>query len=524
VLRRGTHSRLSDSTFTASRPTSFPPPPPWLPFIASQSMSSTVTEGTHISKLLPKTVSILPSAPTLPVELLFIIFDIVSEDSLSYQGFCNDINFPEVLLQLRSPWGLRSAIHPWLRNLRLACRTFKAIIEPPNCFMKNEFATICTTTKAVFINSAADVHICLQRLLDEPSRSHRIVLLDLITFYHSRPGESILQPFDVLCTIADSLPSIRSLILGTRNYASITKIARFWGRLNAAFPYLTCLILRSTITTTYEDPEVVFQHLEILDVDHVQLDNSVIFPVLRHVAFGLMDSPERMRFKAPMWANLESLMVRVIVEPIPRISWHWLPKLKLLGIPCRQGASFARLPASHPLRHLHLYVRAGPDHKSGYGYVYFFAWVKEIVQWYPTVTRVSLSSFYPHERIGNKMEGFNEQNANEIGFTFTQCNKDARGRKDFQILERLPYQPPPPARTKQVIQATPETSKPRPPTHSTRTQQSTPRATKQTYPPVRHKSRAPKQTYPPAEYMPRARGTQNWWDKFCNIILCRSHS
>jgi hypothetical protein len=425
-----------------------------------------VTKHTHISESLPKTVSILPSAPTLPVELLFIIFDIVSEDSLSYQGFCNDINFPEILLQFRSP----RAIHPWLRNLRLACRTFKAIIEPPNCLMENKFATIRTTTKAVYINSTAtDVPLCLQRLVDEPSRAHRIVLLDLIVFYHSRPEGSILQPFDVLCTIADSLPNIRSLVFGPRNGIVAIGVPRFWGRLNTAFPYLKCLVLRGLIMTNCEDPAVVFQHMEILDADHTQLDNSIVFPVLRHAAFGFMVTFVLMRFRTSIWTNLESLMLRGITETIAGISWDWLPQLKLLGIPCRQGAAFARLPASHPLRHLHLYVHAGQEHESKYGCVYRFAWVKKIVQWYPTVTRVSLSSLYPQESIGNRLEGFNEENANDIGFTFTQCNKNARGQEDFQILERLLYPPPPPARTKQVIQSTPETPRPVPPVYSTGT-------------------------------------------------------
>jgi hypothetical protein len=444
---------------------------------------------------------------------------------LSFQGSCNEGNFPEVLLQLRSTWELPFAIHPWLRNLRLTCRTFNAIIESPNCFMKDKPGSIRTTTKAVYIGSLVDVNVCLQRLVDEPSRSHRIVLLDLLEFYQSHPGESTLQTFDFLCTVADSLPSIRSLILGPGNYRSVTVIPRFWGRLNAAFPYLTCLIFRCRMTTTYEDPVVIFEHLEILDVDHVQLDTSIAFPVLRHAAFGHMNEPEFMRFSA--WANLESLVLRKIKESMESkmepISWDWLPRLKLLGILCRQGAAFARPPPSHPLRHLHLYVLAGPDHQddgNGNWYAYYFSYVKEISQRYPMVTCITLSSLRSYERIGKKLNGFNEAHANNIGFTFTQCNKDARGREDFQILERLPYKSPPRVHTTQITQSAP---KHKPPIHSTRTQHSTPRAAKQTYPPARYKSRAPKQTYPPSQYMPQARSTQTGWDRFCNIILCRSH-
>ena len=213
-------------------------------------------------------------------------------------------------------------------------------------------------------------------------------------------------------------------------------------------------------------------------------------------------------------------MLRITFLPISdlswELSWDWLPRLKLLGIPGGQGTLFDRLPASHSLRHLHLYLDSGPDRPSGNGHIFFFAFVKvfffasvkEILEWYPTVTRISLSSLNPHEGMGPRLQGFNEENANDIGFTFTQCNKDARGREDFQILERLPYQPPPPAHTKkQVIQSTLKAPKSSPPTHSMGTQQSTPRADKQTYAPARQKPRAPNQTHPSIQYVPQARKT-----------------
>jgi hypothetical protein len=207
--------------------------------------------------------------------------------------------------------------------------------------------------------------------------------------------------FDFLCLNGHAFPAVRTLCLslGIPNMDE-RSVPRFWGRLNEAFPYLTCFTLRGSkgVTTTYPDELVTLENIEIIDWNIGAL-HSVQFPRLRHVAYDNVPRWGLERFsKSP---HLESLLLRSD-NLGPLFQWGLLPNLRLLGLQARETCHFPRLPEGHPLQHLHIYV--GTRGRSDHNYpqrrseVDQLKWLKDTINLFPTVMRISLEfeeqSFY----------------------------------------------------------------------------------------------------------------------------------
>lgn len=82
-------------------------------------------------------------------------------------------------------------------------------------------------------------------------------------------------------------------------------------------------------------------------MEYLEVDRRLLFPILRHAAFG---NPAEhytdfydvcIQFTA--WTGLESLLLGS-TSAISGFEWGLCPELQILGLPCRPGFSFARLP------------------------------------------------------------------------------------------------------------------------------------------------------------------------------------
>jgi hypothetical protein len=142
------------------------------------------------------------------------------------------------------------------------------------------------------------------------------------------------------------LPKLRSLTLHLLYSHEETP---FWGRLNDAFPLLNCLVLTGEIRATAEEA-VVFENLEILDIECQFPFAGVHFPVLRHASIKSYNAAWAVR-----WHGLESLLLPSIVRG-SQVDWPQLPNLRLLGIPTSHISLILHCPRDHPLSKLCIFL------------------------------------------------------------------------------------------------------------------------------------------------------------------------
>ena len=374
----------------------------------------------------------MPLAAILPPELWLIIFDLVIESGVDLLDDCDFLSFPGVLNRLRYPWTYLPKGIPALRNLRLVCRSWNELLKAPPCFvMKKPNTPVPGGVRAVYIYPCEESQSYLQRILAEPLKSRRIVILDL-------PGPETFRSrvpfiFDFLCENSHSLPSVRSLTLGLHVHPpSAPRTPRFWMRLNDAFPHLVALVLRGHLNTLVDNTSnpVVFRKLEISDHGMLYPDSSVHFPVLKHAAFDHMYVFQSTGFTGhPL---LESLIFRCIFSEGPKVIWRLVPHLRLIALPSETVNSLASLPPEHPLQHLYIYVESIPSnqqHLSDNRRKRELTWLKAIVTRLPTISLITLA-YEPRKEVtpGLIRGDFDEKELKRMGFTSSQRRLSGRGR------------------------------------------------------------------------------------------------
>jgi hypothetical protein len=335
--------------------------------------------------------------PLLPPELWLLIFDFAILSSLNPAAQCSYIKFPEISLHLRFP-SVHAPIEDPYGQLRLVCRDFKALLGPsPHFFVKSEKSSIPSTARAIYIPSHRSPLRCLQRVLEDPYKSRRIVTLHITCTNFS---EHIL-PFDYLCQRPHALSSVRSLTLGIFYHHPFRLNIRLWGRINKAFPLLVCLVLRPVLQPPEAMPiegddkesSVIFQRLEILDMGCIIPCPRLRCPLLRHAALN-HSSPQALEIltHSPL---LESLLLRGVDRDI-RMDLRLLPQLRLLGLPTRGPHLTLPLPPNYPLYHLCVYM-VPPI----YAIQDILSWVKTVPTKFPSISRISidLSMLTPTDRL-----------------------------------------------------------------------------------------------------------------------------
>jgi hypothetical protein len=384
----------------------------------------------------------MSSVQTLPPELWLIIFDFVVAASIGLLQHSNHITFPEALDQFRHPWTYPPTGIPSLSSVRLVCRAFNDLVAPtPYLFLKSKDTPISNGTRAVFISSRKDAQVLLEHLLVEPSKSQRIVMLDMAV-YNSNPYLPVL--FDSLCENAHSLPNLESLTLTLPVYdARARPLPKFWSRLNNSFPHLVCLVLLGRLKLVSEPEPVIFERLKIIDFDNALVEWALQFPMLRHAGFTTDYSASRFT----RWGFLESLLIRGVEDYTSRFDfWDLVPRLVLLGVPSKSAGAFAGvLPSQHPLQHLYIYVGTVPrnDHdRDPEREDKELAWLKAVLKKLPTVKRLTLA--YPpvsNYRSSSIWGDFDEEELALMGFIRDHSHMQGSHKDRRMVLRRLDINP-----------------------------------------------------------------------------------
>ncbi|KIM22248.1 hypothetical protein M408DRAFT_12145 [Serendipita vermifera MAFF 305830] len=281
----------------------------------------------------------------LPPELWRIILRLVEEPHLSPHSYCNHLNFGNIICHFDSPHDCPPPRSPWIRQLRLVCRAFNAIIESPFFFMEKDVdeSSIPAVARVIYFNRFQAGSVSLQRLLKEPIRCDQVVTLDMPRC--DDPAKLTFTGFDLLCEKADLFPRVRSLSLGFTSKTSI--FPDFWTCLYEALPRLKCLFLRGRVPD-FLPRSVRFEELEVVDLEKPTIDFAFHFPAVRHAAFCRFYPANMPTFKDI--PRLESLLLRIVVYLAP-FNWETLPNLRFLGVSAQQLNAFAPLPPNHPLHH-----------------------------------------------------------------------------------------------------------------------------------------------------------------------------
>jgi hypothetical protein len=376
-----------------------------------------------------------------PTELWLHILDFVVGDSIGTQQHCNYTNFPETILHLRAPWIYPPPIETiWLRNLRLVCQTFNSLLrQSPYYIMKDINKPIPSGTRALYIYPIWPTQELFQRLLNEPSKSHRIVSLSVPG---PESGLTTTPPlmFDFLCSNANLLPNLQSLTLSLCFYpAKDPGTPKPWSRLNEAFPNLTSLVLRGSVRWTLEVQPVSFQKLEILDLGDMSLpDPTISFPTLRHAVLGdLSFNPVKTLTRS---GRLESLLFRD-ASAGAEFDWDLVPKLRLLGIPSSVVEVFPPTPRAHPLHRLHIFVgiiprddgniRRNRKEKE-------LQLMKQAVERFPNVSQITLAFQTHSNHLESDIIGdFDEEELRRVGLVVNYTS-----REDHIVLDRVPLTTP----------------------------------------------------------------------------------
>jgi hypothetical protein len=285
----------------------------------------------------------MSSIPMLPPELWTMIVELALEDSVNPQTICDHSNFLQLrhhLSHLRSPKTRPPIYNSW-SNIRLVSQAFKVFAGPsPYFVMKKDDIVIPRSARAVYITSGPN---SLSRLLDVRCNTHQIVALDTANGFLRNSTDERSSAF---LRYAAIFPNLRSLTL---HLLSDSNEISFWGRLNEAFPSLTCLVLTGRLRAAAEEA-VIFEKLEILDIDCQLPSTGVHFPALRHASIKFYEM-----VRVTRWHGLESLLVRNM-ETDASLDWTQFPKLRFLGLPTSHLWVITRCPRDHPFSELCIFV------------------------------------------------------------------------------------------------------------------------------------------------------------------------
>jgi hypothetical protein len=219
-------------------------------------------------------------------------------------------------------------------------------------------------------------------------------------------------------------------------------VPRFWYRLNKAFPLLTTFVLLGGLVTTYPDPEVVFENLEVVDWGYADYHQSLQFPAIRHASFSVVSHHE-LEYLIK-WPHLQSLLIRGIDEGA-RFEWSSFPNLKLIGLPAQRVVTFPPPPPGHPLRHLYISIGTRPrdDHNQQlFAYERGLGWLKDVLERMPNITRLSLWFDKPGcNRVHWISAYFRTEDLEVLGWTqwYPACRSSGSGHHD--IYERVKVEP-----------------------------------------------------------------------------------
>jgi hypothetical protein len=372
----------------------------------------------------------MPPLPILPPEIWYIIYDLCIRSSVDIHEHCTSINFPEVILHLRSPRNHPSVSLKWVRYLRLVCRASKALLDSyPRLALPMSENVVC-------INPTPDAQARFVSLLSDPLKCCRVSVLDLSGSKSSNSSTPTL--FDILCDKACYLPSLRTLTIGfTLCGGRDPVIPRFWGRLNEAFPNLECLVARGGVATTWEDSTVTFKTLRVIDMDFLYADHQVWFPALLHAAFGVMNYFKAANFTGCQY--LQSLLLRSITDP-EQFDWDFVPKLQLLGVPSGKVNSLPPLPQWHPLHHIYLYVDIVPRTNAPRWYRLQEAstWLAQLVERLPTISRITMA-FEPTSKgtMNSILGDFNDDEVHRLGFAAERVSSRCADAAPHVVMKRV---------------------------------------------------------------------------------------
>jgi hypothetical protein len=329
----------------------------------------------------------MPFEVTLPAELWLIILDMAIATGITLIEHCDHISFPDIYAYLL-------AVDPPIDNsyeqLRLVCRMFNALLgSSPQYIMKSPHGSIPTNARAVYITERVTPSEHIQRLLQEPLISHRLLYLD--TFFNHSQLSDVPIEFDLLCENSRSLPNLRCItfrfLLAWENMDS-----RFWVLLNDAFP-----LLRRLVIMQYDDPggfsapsaeydgDIMFQNVELLSVGSgICFISTLRFPRLRHVA---LDTYSKVQQEV---LSLSPLLESAIFENVPyrtSIDLKLFPRLRLLGLQTSQASAILPVGDEHPLEHLWLYSLFIPHSQEE------IPSIIQVAKLLPGVARVTVDTF-----------------------------------------------------------------------------------------------------------------------------------
>ena len=392
----------------------------------------------------------------LPAELWLVVFEWVLASSLEPEKLCNSNTFPSIALRLHDPWTYGPATNPPLRDLRLVCRAFHALLAPStplHCFMTNKDTLIPPQTKALHIASGKDANLCLKRLVEMPEIYRQLVTLELLPHYYGVSPSSSALLLDLHHQNDQVFQCVRNLTLGFFSdiYWS-ARIAKFWERLNRAFPNLVCLALLGYIGSEDDDLAVItFEKLEIFDTEVLRPRDGIRFPALRHLSCGSNNyllswitwSLSETSFTCS--SQMESLLLRRC-RPEWEVDWMALPRLRFLGLPITTIGRFNPLPPEHPLEHLYVIFDIGSrgdrefcheTNPKGQG----LFWVQRILTYFPNIQKITLA-FETHEPGGYCVPGrFDRGALAPMGWFAHDFVSYGKGYR--RVLKRLPAYPPP---------------------------------------------------------------------------------
>jgi len=262
---------------------------------------------------------------------------------------------------LRNPWLYGPASNTSLLDLHLVCRAFHELLKSVisfHCFVREKNAPIPLRTKAFYIASD-NKRRYFKRLLAEPETCRQLVTLEL-PFDTGYPDNKHRPLFCILYQNRHLFHRVRNLSLDLLPHMFTDfRAQRFWEHLNQTFSHLICLSLRGRLISEDEDGTVVvFEGLEILDVDESKPGHKVHFPALRHVSCGTIE-PLSEKMQNFSWLCLESLLVRKADRLHWQMDWTALPRLQFLGVLSTRVDIIEAFPPEHPLEHLHLTISVG---------------------------------------------------------------------------------------------------------------------------------------------------------------------
>jgi hypothetical protein len=108
------------------------------------------------------------------------------------------------------------------------------------------------------------------------------------------------------------------------------------------------------------DP-VVFEQVEILELDLLIPGLGIEFPKLRYLSLEIFSESEREVVAG--WPGIEALLLRGMTHNISP-DWKRLPNLRMLGIPSSHLWTLARCPVDRlGAISVHLFPRIGPRDK-----------------------------------------------------------------------------------------------------------------------------------------------------------------